>query len=488
MDRLGLVKIQHTLIRLHFRSPPAEVDPAMSTKQCSDCSGSYPDDVDVPSHRLAALVSWPAAPLTDSLVRRALTDIGQVEISPSLPTLPLSSKLLQWAAYDTIDHSLTATEPDRVLSSSYTIRKALIRKHFFARCTRSYILKHPQSVLTTSVPRTWDIEMSFAHELDELWHDELWDLREELETSPGRWYILKPGMTDAGMGIRLFNSKDTLREIFEEFEGHSDDEEAGSSDTSVITSQLRHFVIQEYVDNPLLVDPREFLPEGHVKATERLRGRKFHLRTYVVASGVLRVYMYRRMLALFSCEPYDFPRRGNHEPSISLLPHLTNTSLQSHRGEEGVRLFDELIGHQILSGIEGNINLLEQDITDIKEQMAQILADVFKAAAEQAIHFQPLPNAFELYGVDFLVSHVPSGSHGPRFQVNILEVNAEPAIELTGPRLTWILEDLFKSIQIVCIAPFAGGVSDRIDPWKVGEVRHNMQKCLDMQVRGATGW
>ncbi|KAI6153449.1 tubulin-tyrosine ligase family-domain-containing protein [Pisolithus tinctorius] len=458
----------------------------MSTKERGDCSESHPVNCeDALSQRLVALVSWPAAPRTDSLVRTALTNIGQVELLQSLPIAPLPPKLLQWAAYDSIDHSLTATEPNRVLSSAYTIRKALIRKHFLARCIRSYVLKHHRSVLATSVPRTWDIELSFAHELDELWHDELWDLGEELETSPGRWYILKPGMADAGMGIRLFSSKDTLREIFEEFEGRSDDEEAESGDTSVITSQLRHFVIQEYIATPLLLDPRESLPSGHVNAAERFRGHKFHLRTYVVASGALRVYMYRRMLALFSCEPYDLPRRGNDK---YLLPHLTNTSLQIHRGEEGVRLFDELIGCHILSGSRGDLLLSELDIADIKEQMARILADVFKAAVEQPVHFQVLPNAFELYGVDFLVSHVQSGSHGAHFQLNILEVNAEPAIELTGRRLTWILEDLFKSIQVVCIAPFVGGVSDQLNSWKVGEVRYNMQKCLDMQVRGGMGW
>ncbi|KAI6044973.1 tubulin-tyrosine ligase family-domain-containing protein [Pisolithus marmoratus] len=460
----------------------------MST-EFNDCSRSYSGArYTVITSRLVALVSWPAAPLTDSLVRTALTNIGEVEILQSLPTPPLPPKLLQWTAYDSIDHSLTAAEPNRVLSSAYTIRKALIRKHFLARCTRSYMLKHPQSILTTSVPRTWDIELCFAHELDELWHDELWDLGEELETSPGKWYILKPGMADAGMGIRLFNSKDSLRDIFEEFEGHSDDEEAESNDTSVITSQLRHFVIQEYIATPLLIDPHETMPSSHVKAAEQLRGHKFHLRTYVVASGALRVYMYRRILALFSCEPYDFPRRGNDKSSISLLPHLTNTSLQIRLGEEGVHLFDELIGRHILSGNEGDLILLEPDVADIKEQMAQILADIFKAAAEHPVYFQPLPNAFELYGVDFLVSHGPCGLRGPRFQVNILEVNAEPAIELTGRRLTWILEDLFKSIQIVCIAPFAGGGSDQISSWKVREVRYNMQKCLDMQVRGATGW
>lgn len=57
-------------------------------------------------------------------------------------------------------------------------------------------------------------------------------------------------MADRGMGIRLFTSKDGLQHIFEEFEGDSDseDETDGTveidSKTAVITSQLRHFVVQ----------------------------------------------------------------------------------------------------------------------------------------------------------------------------------------------------------------------------------------------------
>jgi tubulin---tyrosine ligase len=54
-------------------------------------------------------------------------------------------------------------------------------------------------------------------------------------------------MSDRGMGIRLFSSKESLRSIFEEFEEQDSDEEQegnGRHDTSIITSQLRHFVIQ----------------------------------------------------------------------------------------------------------------------------------------------------------------------------------------------------------------------------------------------------
>lgn len=98
-----------------------------------------------------------------------------------------------------------------------------------------------------------------------------------------------------------------------------------------------------------------------------------------------------------------------------------------------------------------------------------------------------------MYGIDFLVTHrlKEMASQHRRFQVSLLEVNSEPAIELTGPRLTWILEDLFKSIGKVCIDPFFrskndNGVSE--DDWKVGDTRELLRKCLDVEVRGLGGW
>jgi tubulin--tyrosine ligase len=220
-----------------------------------------------------AFVVWPSAPLTDGLVRKAL---GALQPCPEiLDSVPESfAKLILWSAYDSIDHELTHDHPSTVLSCAYTIRKSLIRKHFLARTIQNYLVKHPDSILKTSVPRTWDLEISFADELDEKWSDELYDLADELEHGD-KWWILKPGMADRGMGIRLFNSKDALEQIFVEFEGDSDEEdEEKAGDTAVVTSQLRHFVIQvqlianqllvaayshaqEYLSTPLLLDPRQ---------------------------------------------------------------------------------------------------------------------------------------------------------------------------------------------------------------------------------------
>ncbi|CDO72339.1 hypothetical protein BN946_scf184977.g36 [Trametes cinnabarina] len=416
-----------------------------------------------------AFVSWPSAPLTNRLV---LTALDSLSPCPSLVTslsadLVISpGRLLQWATYDALEHDLTFSHPpgSKVLSSSYVIRKALIRKHYLSRSVHNYLIKHPNSILTWGVPRTWEIELSFADELDELWGDDLYDLSEEIEKQdPSKWWILKPGMADRGMGLRLFHTREELQAIFEEFEQNdSDDEESegsdsGRRDTSVVTSQLRHFVIQEYLGTPLLLDPAQVPLEGSpVPPMQDLRGHKFHLRVYCVASGAIKVYVYDRILALFSAIPYSPPsvrQDGAEEHTVDLAAHLTNTSLQTERGEAGVRLLDELIGCHVLSD-PGHLAFSHDDISAIKLQISDVLSETFKAAVEMSVHFQPVPNAFELFGIDFVITHDPSPNAARKFQVNLLEVNSEPAIELTGPRLTWILEDLFKAIARKCVAPF----------------------------------
>ncbi|GBE78305.1 Probable tubulin--tyrosine ligase [Sparassis crispa] len=501
-----------------------------------------------------ALVSWPAAPLTDFLVRKSLLSLDPPPSTvTSLPEDYVSSprNLLQWSTYDLIDHDLTHSygADSRVLSSSYIIRKALIRKHFLSRCIHNYLVKHPESLLSYASPQTWELEISYADELDEMWSDDLYDLGQELDKRSNRWWILKPGMADRAMGIRLFHSKEQLQRIFEGFDEDSDEEERPGLDTNVVTSQLRHFVIQEYLSNSILVDPLEVPLDGRPKPRLKdLHGHKFHLRVYCVASGALTVYMYTRILSLFSAVRYAAPTSAvNDEDAVNgdLAAHLTNTSLQGERGEAGVRLLDELVGCHILSASpspqehkqpapprhqprppramgevlevdhvrslsQAQVKearrtaearhlspvLAQEDIEDIKAQISDVLAETFKAALEMSVHFQPLPNAFELYGVDFLVTHTaPFSSPSTRkYQVHILEVNSEPAIELTGPRLTWILEDLFRAIGKVCVAPFftpvqcKEGEEHDISTWQVGDTREALRKCLEVQVRGAGSW
>jgi tubulin--tyrosine ligase len=145
--------------------------------------------------KIAAYVNWTSDHVV-GLIETALHDISGPEAVSKTPPDENTDPglLLQWTTYDSLVHSLTLEYPNNVLSSSYTIRKALIRKHFLHQTIINYLTKTSDSVLHKAVPQTWPIEISFADELDDAWGDELWDLSAELEKGGNKWFILKPGM------------------------------------------------------------------------------------------------------------------------------------------------------------------------------------------------------------------------------------------------------------------------------------------------------
>ncbi|KAI9851940.1 MAG: hypothetical protein M1830_006839 [Pleopsidium flavum] len=205
-------------------------------------------------------------------------------------------------------------------------------------------------------------------------------------------------MSDRGQGIRLFSSEFELRRIFEEWEAEQpdsdeDDNDADSNvihtDTTtlsnnhdkdyIVTSQLRHFIAQPYIHPPLLLSSSN--------------NHKFHIRTYVLAVGSLRVYVYKEMLALFAATSYTPPGEG----TIDLTAHLTNTCLQTDPGRR-------------------------RNTT--------------------------LPNAFEIFGVDFMVDEMGSAW--------LLEVNAFPDFAQTGEELRGVVGGLWEGVVGVVVPGFFG--------------------------------
>ena len=84
--------------------------------------------------------------------------------------------------------------------------------------------------------------------------------------------------------------------------------------------------------------------------------------------------------------------------------------------------------------------------------------------------------------MDFLVTHNLSEGHDRRFVVSLLELNSEPAIEMTGAQLRWVLQELFVAISRNFVAPFfrctKGARSDEEDG---GE--QLLKLCLELDIR-----
>ncbi|OJJ51478.1 hypothetical protein ASPZODRAFT_127557 [Penicilliopsis zonata CBS 506.65] len=388
-------------------------------------------------------------PYVQSLVEQALQRRlpgSKYQSISSVSELPDHTKpVFQYREYERLEFDHIISHSSTSLANAYIIRKALIRKHYLSNTIANWISKHPESLLKNHFKPAVDFELDYAEFLDEALM-EAYELRESLELNEQRseeekeWWILKPGMSDRGQGIRLFNSEEQLREIFEEWEVDDSDDESGSEkpedeaqnserdDHRVVTSQLRHFIAQPYIDPPLL------LPSS---------SQKFHIRTYVLAVGSLKVYVYKEMLALFAAKPYCPPWEEEDEVK-DLARHLTNTCFQEggSSNKESVRRFWQLDHH-----VPGLTPDWKEKIFD---QICEITGEVFEAAARgMMVHFQTLPNAFELFGVDFLVDKEGSAW--------LLELNAFPDFAQTGENLRdVVVGQLFEETVDIAVKPFFG--------------------------------
>lgn len=149
----------------------------------------FPRSKDLP---VKAYISWPTDPVTDTLVRRALAKIStKIAFVSKENKDKHENRLLQWCSYDEMDHELAHFQREDVLSSSFAFRSALVEKHHLQRAIQAYITNNPQSALADAHPHCYEIELSFADELEEMWTDELYAFGQQLDDG-GSWWMLKP--------------------------------------------------------------------------------------------------------------------------------------------------------------------------------------------------------------------------------------------------------------------------------------------------------
>lgn len=87
---------------------------------------------------------------------------------------------------------------------------------------------------------------------------------------------------------------------------------------------------------------------------------------------------------------------------------------------------------------------------------------------------QARPNAFELYAVDFLVSHRDS------IRVKLVGIDAEPTFRFIGTQLNWVLDEVFAGIAQIAVEPFfAESEASKDRSWGIGEERHSFLKFVD---------
>lgn len=359
---------------------------------------------------------------TESRIRQALENINRVfgEIKYVFPgTEKDVEKKLIWKEYEDIDFELVMEMSvngksrafpmlSQVMANSFVIRKGLIRKGHLAFYVKKFVSKRPNSILSRTFPETYLFEFIDPEYFDEAMM-EVFEVEgylqenQELPPSQRHRFILKSSILDKASEIFLFDSRDQLQEFFERRFHESDEGDL---------QFIREWIIQRYITRPLLV-----------------KNRKFHLRTYVVACGNLKVFVYRRMLALFAQTDYDCE-------SPDLSAHITNTCFQS--------AFSNVDESSLVEEF-WNLPISSARLDGIYGQILEISGEIFRALVHEASVFQAVPNSFEIFGFDFLVEDSD--------RVYFLEANAFPDFKQTGIRLSGLISSLFQQIANLLIHP-----------------------------------
>ncbi|KAL1633547.1 hypothetical protein SLS58_011062 [Diplodia intermedia] len=381
--------------------------------------------------------------------------------------------LLQLAAKEALDFDRAFHQP-RMLISTYVTRDALTRKHLLGQTYAAWTARRPGCLLQTNVKTIANLELNPAESIYDVLDDtplgRILEANEDRGPAERVWWMLRPDLSDGSQDLRLFSTIDELQAAFDDFDAEyeqeqheqerkaaeeaaaqnalqkqqqaattaddgndkDDDGDAGARQSgggwsswfqitvtteehTDVVAPKRHVVAQRYVSRPLTFD-----------------GCKFQVSAYVLAVGALRVFVYRPMLALFAAKPFAAPWEAS-----------SSNDLSAHSTYDGsVRLFWDLPDRP--AGWKQSVFA----------QVCAITGEVFAAAStrDMAAHFQPLPQSFELFAVNFAVDAAGKAM--------LADVRASPDMlhqTECGTKLSGLVQGLFEEVADVAVKPFFGG-------------------------------
>ncbi|XP_046349218.2 tubulin--tyrosine ligase-like [Haliotis rufescens] len=207
--------------------------------------------------------------------------------------------------------------------------------------------------------------------------DERDQLKKFAEGKPRVTWIAKSSSGAKGDGIRISSDVESL--------------------VQMVDSQKKAYVIQQYIDSPLLLSG----------------GRKFDIRCWVLLDATYTIYLYREGVLRTASEEYA-PDRLDH-----LTAHLTNHSLQQELSENfgKYEIGNEMFYDEFDSFLQDNygVGLDTAILPQIRSIIKSCLGIVQSSLNTTGLDYW----SFQLLGFDFMVDS--------DLKVWLLEVNGAPA-------------------------------------------------------------
>lgn len=232
-------------------------------------------------------------------------------------------------------------------------------------------------------------------------------------------WIIKPGEnTNRGNGIIVCNTLESILEVIKPVENKS-------------------YIIQKYLENPLLINKR-----------------KFDIRCYAMItsiSGVIQGYFYLDGYLRTASQEFIIDDVNN------LFIHLTNDAIQKHSADYGKYENGNKLSYRsfqrYLDINHPEVNFFTQILPKIKEIIKEtILASFMFIDKNKRMH------CMEVFGYDFMIDS--------EFMPWLIEVNTNPCLELSSPYLKILIpamiENAFKIVVDSVFPPPTGSYLEDI--------------------------
>ena len=334
----------------------------------------------------------------------------RVTVGPMDPHTPPQLFL---GEYERVPWALVLSPP-HVATNNLLVRKGLARKAQFASTMARHVTRCVDCPLTAALPQTVVIDtapafvsrparidlasalVSALADADDAMSSAALQVAAGHESTTGApLWILKPSMANGGAELFIVTNIDEVESAVRRWR------DAGQ------------WVLQRYVERPLL-----------------LQSRKFHVRAYVLATGGLTVHVFREALLLLAAEPYaDAPPSLRH---AHIMNSCVGVGSSSFDAATHVRALSELPAMLLDERLARNASAAQQRASKLWTDICACVAHTFMALEGEVGGYMPLgPHAFELYGADLLVD--------ADWHVWLLEFNPTPDVRQTGARLDGVI-------------------------------------------------
>lgn len=143
-------------------------------------------------------------------------------------------------------------------------------------------------------------------------------------------WILKPTGFNRGRGVTVFDSMEKLKALIKEYsEGVNETE---PDETPVITNENPENCISNLNNLPNIVKSKTFVIQKYIERPLLIRERKFDVRVWVLVNQDMKVFFFKEGYIRTSSYPYSISSEAISQKNV----HLTNNAVQKNCGNYGM--------------------------------------------------------------------------------------------------------------------------------------------------------